>query len=64
MIEKKFLIALSEKRHEWERSALENPTEKTEYGFGRACGFWQGLLFAEQLLNEILEDAANRDSYR
>lgn len=40
-------------------SALKCPPEKTEYGYGRVSGIYQGLCQVEQMMNDILKEDDN-----
>ncbi len=53
-IEKRFLESIKIMQTEYAREALQKPKDKTEFGFGQASGFYQGLLRAEQLFKEVI----------
>ncbi len=38
-------------------SSLEQPSNRTEFGYGVACGLCQGLKEARQIINDILDEA-------
>lgn len=44
---------------EYADASLRRPKDKTEFGYGEACGNYQGLLLAEQLLTNAIEEVAN-----
>lgn len=43
-------------------AALRRPKNKTDFGYGEVCGVYQGLLHAEQLLTNAIEEVANDES--
>lgn len=54
-----FLKRLIEHRAKYAAEILRAPTDKTEFGFGHASGTYHGLLIAEQLLNQLIEEEKN-----
>ena len=53
-IEKTFLERIKVEQAQYSDAALTKPADKTEFGFGQACGLYQGLLRAEQLFKEVV----------
>lgn len=54
-----YLRKLKDMQVEYANAALRRPKDKTEFGYGEACGNYQGLLLAEQLLTNVIEEVAN-----
>ena len=54
-----YLRKLKIMQAEYADAALRQPNEKTEFGYGQASGNYQGLLLAEQLLTNTIEEVAN-----
>lgn len=44
---------------EYADAALRRPSDRTAFGYGRASGEYTGLLLAEQLLKQTIEEVAN-----
>jgi len=57
-----YLRKLKGMQTEYADAALRRPKDKTDFGYGEACGTYQGLLLAEQLLSESIEEVANDDT--
>lgn len=57
-----YLRKLKGMQAEYADAALRRPKSKTEFGYGEACGNYQGLLLAEQLLTQAIEEVANDES--
>ena len=57
-----YLRKLKNVRAEYADAALRTPSESTEFGYGKACGEYRGLLRAEQLLDQVIEEVANDES--
>ncbi len=57
-----YLRKLKDMQIEYADAALRQPTEKTEFGYGQASGKYQGLLLAEQLLTQTIEEVANDEN--
>jgi hypothetical protein len=51
-----YLERLKSAQTEWSNESLTRPSDKTEFGYGRACGTLQGLKRAEQLLTQVMEE--------
>jgi hypothetical protein len=51
---KRFLAALKEEQGKHAINSLTRPPDKTEFGFGHACGIHVGLIRAEQLFEEVI----------
>ena len=51
---KRFLFALKEEQSKHAINSLTRPPDKTEFGFGHACGIHVGLIRAEQLFAEVI----------
>jgi len=54
-----YLRKLKGMQAEYADASLRSPKNKTEFGYGEACGQYQGLLLAEQLLSSVIEEVAN-----
>jgi hypothetical protein len=54
-----YLRKLKSMQAEYADASLRRPKDKTEFGYGEACGNYQGLLLAEQLLTNAIEEVAN-----
>lgn len=54
-----YLRKLKELQAEFADAKLSKPTERTEFGYGQACGEYQGLKRAEQLLTSVIEEVAD-----
>lgn len=54
-----YLRKLKDMQVEMADAALRQPNEKSEFGYGQASGKYQGLLLAEQLLMNVIEEVAN-----
>ncbi len=57
-----YLRKLKGMQAEYADAALRRPKDKTDFGYGEACGTYQGLLLAEQLLSESIEEVANDET--
>lgn len=57
-----YLRKLKGMQTEYADAALRRPKDKTEFGYGEASGQYQGLLLAEQLLTNVIEEVANDES--
>ena len=57
-----YLRKLKGMQMEYADAALRRPKDKTDFGYGEACGTYQGLLLAEQLLSESIEEVANDET--
>lgn len=53
---KKYLQRLKEE-HAGCIALLATPKNKSEFGYGEACGIYQGLRRAEQLFEEVIGEA-------
>ncbi len=51
------LSKLETRRLELALSSLEQPSIRTEFGYGVACGLCQGLNEARDIINNILDEA-------
>ena len=54
-----YLRKLKELQSELADARLAKPSERTEFGYGVACGEYQGLKRAEQLLTSVIEEVAD-----
>lgn len=54
-----YLRKLKDMQAEYADASLRRPKDKTEFGYGEACGQYQGLLLAEQLLTNVIEEVAD-----
>lgn len=54
-----YLNRLKELRTKFADASLRQPNNKTEFGYGEACGEYKGLLRAEQLLEQVIGEVAN-----
>lgn len=54
-----YLNKLKRVQTEYAHAKLAKPSERTEFGYGLASGTYQGLLLAEQLLTQSIEEVAN-----
>lgn len=54
-----YLRKLKGMQAEYADASLRRPKDKSEFGYGEACGQYQGLLLAEQLLTSVIEEVAN-----
>jgi hypothetical protein len=54
-----YLRKLKDMQTEYADASLRQPNEKTAFGYGQVSGQYQGLLLAEQLLNNVIEEVAN-----
>lgn len=57
---KRFLAALKEEQSKHAINSLTRPPDKTEFGFGHACGIHVGLIRAEQLFAEVIGEDEDR----
>ena len=57
-----YLRKLKDMQTEYADASLRQPSSKTEFGYGEACGRYQGLLLAEQLLSRTIEEIADDES--
>jgi hypothetical protein len=57
-----YLRKLKGMQTEYADAALRRPKDKTDFGYGEACGTYQGLLLAEQLLTQAIEEVADDKS--
>ena len=57
---KRFLDALREEQSRHALNSVTRPPNKTEFGFGHACGTYAGLYRAEQLFNEVIGEEEDR----
>lgn len=55
----KYLERLKSVQTEVSQTRLSKPSDKTAFGYGQASGELLGLLRAEQLLLEVIEETAN-----
>lgn len=51
------LSRLEVRRLDLALSSLEQPSSRTEFGYGVACGLCQGLSEARQIIQEMLDEA-------
>ncbi len=51
------LSGLEARRLELALSSLEQPSIRTEFGYGIACGLCQGLNEARQIIENVLDEA-------
>lgn len=54
-----FLKKLAKAREEHANAVLIAPKDPTAFEYGRVSGFYQGLVAAESLINEVLAEEAN-----
>jgi len=54
-----YLRKLKGMQAEYADASLRQPNDKTAFGYGQASGKYQGLLLAEQLLTQTIEEVAN-----
>jgi len=54
-----YLNKLKRMQAEFADAALRRPKDKSDFGYGVACGTYQGLLTAEQLLTQSIEEVAD-----
>ena len=54
-----YLRKLKDMQAEYADASLRQPNKETEFGYGQASGKYQGLLLAEQLLTNVIEEVAN-----
>lgn len=54
-----YLRKLKGMQTEYADAALRRPKDKSDFGYGEACGTYAGLLLAEQLLSQSIEEVAN-----
>lgn len=57
---KRFLTALKEEQAKHAHYSLTRPPDKSEFGFGHACGLHAGLIRAEQLFEEVIGEERDR----
>ena len=43
-------------------SSLEQPSNRTEFGYGVACGLCQGLNEARQIIRDLLDEAEKAEA--
>ena len=60
MILQKFLQRLKEEQTDC-IALLATPKDKSEFGYGEACGLYQGLCRAEQLFEDVVGEEDDRD---
>ncbi len=56
------LNRLQARRLELALSSLEQPSNRTEFGYGVACGLCQGLNEARQIIEDIMDEAAQAEA--
>ena len=54
-----YLRKLKAMQIEFADAKLAKPTERTEFGYGEACGEYKGLKRAEELLMQAIEEVAD-----
>jgi hypothetical protein len=52
----RYLDRLAKAKVEHATHSLTSPKDRDAFEFGRVTGFYQGLLVAEQLVNEVLAE--------
>jgi hypothetical protein len=60
MILQKFLQRLKEDQTDC-IALLATPKDKTAFGYGEACGIYQGLCRAEQLFEDVVGEADDKE---
>jgi len=60
-LEKRFLQRLKDMQVEHSRDALQVPQDKSTFGYGKAHGFFLGLLHAEQMFEEVIGEEDDRN---
>jgi len=55
------LRKLAEHRAATANDALMRPTSKSEFEFGRSCGYYQGITYAIEALESLLSDGDDGD---
>lgn len=60
MILQKFLQRLKEDQADC-IALLATPKDKSEFGYGEACGIYQGLCRAEQLFEDVVGEADDKE---
>jgi len=59
---KRYVEKLKGMQTEFASAALIKPRGKEAFDYGHACGKYEGLLLAEQLLNNVIEEVANDEN--
>lgn len=61
-IPEQFLVAMQELKSKFAAEALApSKRDETEFGYGKACGVYQGLLLAEERFNDILSQVEKKE---
>ena len=57
-----YLRKLKDMQAEYSHASLTKPSGNQGFDYGLACGKYQGLLLAEQLLTQTIEEVANDEN--
>jgi len=58
----RYISRLKEVKTEFAEAKLARPSDRTEFGYGEACGEYKGLCRAEKLLEQVIEEVADDES--
>lgn len=56
MVLERYLSKLKEQQLEFAKAALSQPNGRDGFSYGHASGYYQGLLAAESLLSQVIEE--------
>ena len=59
-VSKKYLELIKSEMEKHAVLSVVRPPEKTEFGFGQACGIYAGLYRAEQLFKQAIGEEEDR----
>ena len=59
-ISKKFLELIKSDMEKHAVLSVVRPPDKSEFGFGQACGIYSGLYRAEQLFKQVIGEEEDR----
>ena len=60
----RYLDRLVKAQVEHATSSLKSPKDRDAFEFGRVSGFYQGLKYAEQLVNDVLTEEDRKTNER